>query len=45
MCVGMWCELLLGGDPPPRREVLTVVCGDVVWVAGMFFRVREKFCL
>ncbi len=37
MCVGMWCELLLGGDPPPRWGVLTVVCGDVVWVAGMFF--------
>ena len=32
LCVGMWCGLLLSGCPPPRRKILTVGCGESIWV-------------
>ena len=29
---GAFCGLLLGGCPPSRREILTVGCGESIWV-------------
>ena len=45
ICVGMSCGMLLSGCPPPRRELLTVGCGESVWVVGGLLLCSVEFML